>query len=531
MNYAAAMTTATHDIFATHLLQHPRDEDVCFALYRPSRGAARFTGLVTEPILPGAGERSVHGNVSISSGYFERALGVALREGAGLAFLHSHTRRSRGWQKLSRDDIDTETLYAPRALAITELPLLGLTLAGDHFWSARVWEKSGRGEYETRDCESVRVVGNKLQMSFHPRVRAVPPLGESLTRTVSSWGEAVQADLARVHVGVVGLGNVGALIAEALARTGLEQVTFIDFDTVKTVNLDRLLNATQRDAEDGIAKVELARRAFLEHATAANPTVQALEWSVVEEAGFRAALDCDALFSCVDRPWARAVLNFAAYSHLIPVVDGGIRVRTKDGRMRSADWKAHVAVPGRRCLECLEQFNPAYVTLERQGDLDDPTYIDSLPEDSGLRANENVFAFGMAAASLELMQFLQMVVAPGGVADVGSQHYNFKTGLIDLETEGCKPGCPYSEQLVGRGEDAFFSPLGEHPVAEKERAARRSRTSVIQATASSGSAMGAVPRDTPSTRTADTPSTRTAEWLSSLRRIGASIFDRIRTRR
>jgi hypothetical protein len=482
MNYAAAMVTATHDILATHLLQHARDEDVCFALYRPSRGATRITGLVADPILPEDGERSVHGNASISPAYFERALGIALREGAGLAFLHSHTRRSRGWQRLSRDDIDTETLYAPRALAMTELPLLGLTLAGDCFWSARVWEKAGRGDYAPRDCESVRIVGDRLQMSFHPRLRPVPPLRESLTRTISSWGEDVQADLARVHVGVVGLGNVGALIGEALARTGIEHATFIDFDTVKTVNLDRLLNATERDAEDGIAKVELARRAFLDHAAAANPAVQAFEWSVVEEAGFRAALDCDVLFSCVDRPWARAVLNFAAYAHLIPVVDGGIRVRTKDGRIRSADWKAHVAVPGRRCLECLEQFNPAYVTLERQGDLDDPTYIDSLPEDSGLRANENVFAFGMAAASLELMQLLQMVVAPGGVADIGSQHYNFKTGLIDLDTEGCKPGCPYSDQLVGQGEDAFFSPLGEHPVAEEERAARRSHTSISRTT-------------------------------------------------
>jgi len=481
MNYAAAIANDTHEILAAHLLQHARDEDVCFALYRPSRGETRFTGLVSEPILPREDERYVHGNASVTAGYFERALGVALAEGAGLGFLHSHTRRSRGWQEMSADDLATERIYAPRALAMTDLPLLGLTLAGDRFWSARIWEKVDRGEYRRRDCESTRVVGERLEMSFHPTLRPAPRFRESLARTVSAWGAETQADLARLHIGIVGLGNIGALVAEALVRSGVEWLTLIDFDTVKTVNLDRLLNATERDAELARSKVQVARDALIKHATAARPQIDAHEWSVVEEPGFRAALDCDVLFSCVDRPWARAVLNFAAYAHLVPVVDGGIRVRTKNGKLRSADWKAHVAAPGRRCLECLEQFNPAYVTLERQGDLDDPAYIEALPEDHGLRSNENVFAFGMAAASLELMQLLQMVAAPGGVADVGSQHYNFKTGLIDLETRGCNHGCPYSEKLIGQGEDAFFSPLGRHLVAEQERDARASLQPLVEA--------------------------------------------------
>jgi hypothetical protein len=475
MSHSAALASDTNSALTAHLLQHKRDEDVCFALYRPSQGARRFTGLVSSPILPRDGERKVHGNASVSAAYFERAVGLALAEGAGLAFLHSHGRSSRSWQEMSRDDRETEQLYAPRALAMTDLPLLGMTLSGDEFWSARFWERVGRGDYARRDCESIRVVGEQLRPSFHPELRPRPSFREALSRTISAWGEETQADLARLHVGVVGLGNVGAIVAEALVRSGVERVTLIDFDTVKTVNLDRLLNATERDAELSRSKVETARRALLRHATASRPRIEAHEWSVVEEEGFRAALDCDVLFSCVDRPWPRAVLNVAAYAHLIPVVDGGIRVRVKDGRLRSADWKAHVAAPGRRCLECLGQFNPADVTLERQGDLDDPTYIETLPADHPLRSNENVFGFGLAASSLEVMQLLQMVTAPGGVADIGSQHYNFKTGRIDPETRGCNDNCPYSTQLVAVGEDAFFSPLGEHAAAHEERADRASR--------------------------------------------------------
>ena len=201
------------------------------------------------------------------------------------------------------------------------------------------------------------------------------------------------------------------------------------------------------------------------------------ELSVTEPDGWRKALDCDVLFSCVDRPWPRHLLNLAAYAHLIPVVDGGIRAEASDGRWVGADWKVHIAAPGRRCLACLRQYDPAAVNIERDGLLDDPTYIAGLPANHPLRANENVFAFSMNTASLEMLQLVSMVAAPQGIADLGGQIYHAVTGVLDNDTLDCEPHCPYQHELLAGG-DSESAAVGAHHAAEQERATRavRART-------------------------------------------------------
>jgi tRNA A37 threonylcarbamoyladenosine dehydratase len=114
-------------------------------------------------------------------------------------------------------------------------------------------------------------------------------------------GPAVHADLARLHIGIIGAGSVGAIVAEALARAGIEWITLLDFGTVEVVNLDRLLYASPRESRLARAKVETLARACDDPATAEHPQIDTLEISVTEPSGFAAALDCGVLFSCVGR--------------------------------------------------------------------------------------------------------------------------------------------------------------------------------------------------------------------------------------
>jgi hypothetical protein len=473
MRNAAAMTANVDEVLREHLDRRDGQEDVCFALWRPSRGSETTTALISAPIMPLEGEREVHGNASFMGGYLARAAAIAADANAGLALLHSHPG-GRGWQDMSRDDVGAEHGSAGRVAAMTGLPLVGLTLAtSDGGWSARFWEKTAPRTWERRDCDIVKVVGAYLRPTYHPGLRPAPAFREELTRTVSAWGGEAQANLTRLRVGVVGLGSVGSIVAETLARMGVEHIRLIDFDAIEVLNLDRVLHASAEDASLGRAKVHVAERALRLSSTAATPRIDALEWSVVEEDGFRAALDCDVLFSCVDRPWPRAALNFIAYAHLIPVVDGGIVVsQNKSGRMRGADWRAHVAAPGRRCLECLGQYDPGLVQSEREGRFDDPEYIKHLAEENPLRRNENVFAFSIGCASLEISQFLSMTVAASGITDVGALMYHLATGELERDEQPCEGRCLYSGPWLAKGDTTGITVTARHEVAEAARARR-----------------------------------------------------------
>ena len=282
---------------------------------------------------------------------------------------------------------------------------------------------------------------------------------------MSAWGEESHQDLTRLRTAVIGAGSVGGFVAEALARTGFEDVMLMDFDKIEKHNLDRLLYATASDI--GALKVQVLAEHLRKSATGEHFRAEGLDMAVFEEAGFLAALDCDVIFSCVDRPWGRHVLNLIAYAHLIPVVDGGIHVRSnKHGKLAAADWRAHTATFGRPCLECLGQYDLGLVQTEREGRLDDPRYIEALPDGHPLKMRENVFAFSMSCASLQILQMLSLNLVPLDQPNPGSQLYHFVGGYMERPTFGkCKMECMFPTVLA-KGDHCGFDVTGKRPPRE-----------------------------------------------------------------
>ena len=444
MKYEAAFTHEASTTALDHLLQHysrgTRQEDLCFGLWRSSTGQRRLTALIYQIILPEPGERSLHGNASFNPEYLGRAVAEACKQQAGLAFMHSHP--SHGWQPLSKADRRAERDVIAYPAGATQLPLVGLTVGNDGTWSARFWPLTDNG-IRLEWCGKVRTLTPKSYwLSFNDEALPPQPKREILKRTYDSWGKKNQDTLSRIRVGIIGLGSVGCIVAEAMARIGVGSVTLIDPDTVKPHNLDRLLYATLQDI--GTLKVELAETKMREDSTAAEIDIVSTPASIHQAEAYKQALDCDVLFSCVDRPVPRDVLNCIAHCHLIPVFDCGIEVipnQSQDG-LFAAHWRCHIITPYHQCLRCNGQYNTSQVQMELDGSLGNPTYVRNLPPESRPR-NQNVFPFSLAVAGMTVNQMLRYVIAPDWWPGAPQEHYQYITGQVGITDGQCYSSCPF----------------------------------------------------------------------------------------
>lgn len=110
-------------------------------------------------------------------------------------------------------------------------------------------------------------------------------------------GNEAMERLARKRVIIFGIGGVGSWCAECLVRTGIGQLTIVDFDCVDVTNVNRQLMATTETV--GQVKVEALRQRLL----AINPEAEitALQKTFTEETAREFGLDTyDYIIDAID---------------------------------------------------------------------------------------------------------------------------------------------------------------------------------------------------------------------------------------
>lgn len=135
------------------------------------------------------------------------------------------------------------------------------------------------------------------------------------------YGSAALERLRRSHVCVVGLGGVGSWSVEALARSGIGQLTLVDLDDVCITNVNRQLHALEGAL--GKPKVEV----MANRVAAINPqcVIRPLHsFFLKSNASQILETPFDAVLDAIDSPSLKCVLISACRERRIPVtVVGG----------------------------------------------------------------------------------------------------------------------------------------------------------------------------------------------------------------
>lgn len=134
------------------------------------------------------------------------------------------------------------------------------------------------------------------------------------------YGEAVVEMLRKLHVCVVGVGGVGSWAAEGLVRTGIENITLVDGDTVSQGNINRQLQALESTM--GQLKVEVMKARLLD----INPgcTVNVIE-QFINDDNDRDILErgYDCVIDAIDGFKTKAAIIYCCKRNKIPIVTTG----------------------------------------------------------------------------------------------------------------------------------------------------------------------------------------------------------------
>ncbi len=328
-----------------HLARYAPLEAGAFCLLREGRGTRDLRLLATEllPLEADACELQGDGVLRPTAQYISAAVSRAITARSGLLFVHSHPNPAfpPGLSLVDRE--------AFMALASTLAPMLDGPFAAavvhPRGWSGVLWRNEG-----LQPIGGIVGVGQNLRFLSPANTIADSP---SDTRQRDALG-VVQDRIRTLTVAVVGCGGLGSPMAEQLARMGVAELVLVDHDVLDTPsNVRRVFGSTM--AHLRIAppppKVDVLGD-HLERLGLGVP-IRRVHGDVRTEKVFRALLDTDIVLSGTDTHGSRAVINDLASAYLLPVIDVGVRIGTKQtGVLAGLLAEIRVLTPTTPCLWC-----------------------------------------------------------------------------------------------------------------------------------------------------------------------------------
>ncbi len=262
---------------------------------------------------------------------------------------------------------------------------------------------------------------------------------------------------------VVGVGGLGAIVAEILARVGIGKLVLFDYDRLEMANMNRLI---YKPDQVGMNKVD----ALNEYLSDVNLDVDIVSYpyDITTGDGYKTFIEecgkCDIVFGGVDTFGVRLFMNAKCVEKGKPFIDGGASLDGINGSV-------HVVIPGKTaCYRChrhslgMGKERPDKPKGDSTGEsmefylsIEEPTkdrqtglcHITSLPTTMAI------------IAALQCQEGFKYLLNFGEVASF--LMYNGIKGEIERYDWKMDPNCP----VCGKGKEK----LGENKLKEIEEAA------------------------------------------------------------
>ena len=443
-----------YDTLYCHLFPGDQGEHGAVLLAGLSNADGQTTLLVREVHLAEEGTDYVegtYGHRALSPKFIHRLITRARDE--RLVYLAVHNHGSDQEVSFSRIDTASHERGYPALLQIARGMPVGALVLGNRSIEADIWMPGG----QRQTLDHAVVVGSSIERLMPRPERSIFGVSEKYERQVRLFGKSGQRWLSAARVAIIGLGGIGSLVAEYLARIGVGRFLLIDSDRVEESNLSRIVGAILSDANRQTMKVDVARR--LIKASNKNAIVDAVVGDVASERNARRLLGCDYMFLAADSMRARLVFNAIVQQYFIPGVQLGSKIRSNsDGKILDIFSANRPVRPGRGCLWCSQLIDPNILAKEAKTDEERKAQAYGVDE-----PNPSVISLNAISAAHACNDFLLDYLRLRPERTLYFEHYHLLTGrqsLVEPRNDSACPECSEEGWRFGMG-DGYALPTIE----------------------------------------------------------------------
>lgn len=353
--------------------------------------------------------------------------------------VHSHPGHQDAWYSASDDHGEKRLLGVLGMLLPGVLPA-SLVLAEQ----AAVGRVLVNGEFQP--LARLKIVGTRIEtLEFgHTKTITGAKASDRFDRQIRAFGLDGQRALESTKVAVIGVGGIGSLVAEQVARAGVRDLLVIDDDTIEESNISRVFGATLSDV--GRDKVEVTARHLQSFGIS---SVGRLKASAIRQSVLSKLRDRDLVFCCVDNDRTRAILNRFAHQYLIPLIDHGTRLDAREGQITAAAGRVTLVGADFACLRCSHHLNPERIRAESMSQeertaLQKEGYVMGIDEPAPAVVSINTVIGGLGATA-----GLNLVVNLTGGPQPIDQIYDARSGSVFSVAPAHERGCDVCSEQQG----------------------------------------------------------------------------------